>query len=209
MKNRKTAITLILLIVSSFSIFAKSQKQELLSTTLSGLKLSAGYTNAFSLYNMDIYSKVAAGGFLDFEYTLLPELAGGLDIGFYGKASYQNFIPYNLQLNRLDSFTFSGGLFGQKNFSNDISIFLSAGAGFMINQLDFTSAEGSDIQDVYYDFALESDFYIRKKIIGNKTINLLAGPGCHFSFYNEKSKNFCTLGPEFSLSLDFKPVKTK
>lgn len=209
MKKKISILTLILFLITSSSIFSTTKNSELLSATLSGLRLSAGYTNVFSLYNMDIYSKVAAGGFLDFEYTLLPELASGLDIGFYGKTSYQNFIPYNLQLNKLESYTFSGGLFCQKILVNDIYIFLSAGAGFMINQLDFTNAEGSEIQDVYYDFALESDFYIRKKIVGNKTINLLAGPGCHFAFYIEKSKDFCTLGPEFSLSIDFKPVKSK
>ncbi len=186
-----------------------SGRAELLSAALSGFRISSGYTNAFSLYNMDMYSKIAAGGFLGLEYTLLPDLFADFDAGFYSKTSYQYFVPYNMQLNRLDGVTLSGGLFCVKNFSEDISVFFSVGIGFMISMIDFTSAEGTALNDVYYDFALESDFYIRKKIIGTNVFQLLMGPGCHFSFYNEKSKSFCSFGPGFSLSVDFSPARTK
>lgn len=207
--KKKILLSFAILLSCSVSFLSAKSQSGILSSALSGLRISSGYTNAFSLYNMDTYSKIAPGAFLGYEYTLLPDLSRGLDAGFYGKTSYQYFVPYNLQLNRLESFTFSGGLFFQFNLKNDISIVVSTGAGFMIDIIDFTSAEGKQINDVYYDFALEGDFYIRKKIDGNKNCLLLMGPGCHFSFYNEKTKNYCSLGPGFSLCIDFKPAGHK
>lgn len=208
----KTICFLILFVCVATTLFSQeksSDKSELLGSALSAIRLSAAYTNAIPLYNMDEYSKIATGGFIGLEHTLLPELFTAFDVGLYGKISYQSFVPYNLQLNSLDTFTFATGLFCQKNLANDFAVFFSLGAGFMISMLDFTSAEGKVIEDVYYDFALESDLFLRKKILSTNTFFLLMGSGCHFAFYNEKSQNFCSLGPAFSLSIDFNPVKTK
>lgn len=218
--KKKVFVYFLLLCICSASVFSQtsenkksdeksSGKSALVGSALSALRLSSGYTNAYPLYNMNQYSKIAAGGFLALEHTILPGLYTNFDAGLYGKFSYQNYIPYNLQLNSLNACTFASGLFCQKNLPDDFAVFFSLGAGFMISMLDFTSAEGKEIDDVYYDFALEVDLFIRKKVYGNNTFFLLMGPGCHFSFYNEESKNFCSMGPAFSLSIDFKPVKKK
>lgn len=179
----------------------------MLKAAASGLKITSSYTNAFSIYNMDKYSKNAVGATLGFEYSLLPEFAPNLDLGFYGRASFQDFIPSNLQLIQLLSYGFSGGLFCQWNLNQDISMLLSAGGGFLISQLDFISMEKGSINDVYYDFMLEADFSLRAPFYKGKSVNLLFAPGCHFAFYNEKTESFCSLGPVFGFICDFKPCR--
>lgn len=207
---KKNSFVIFLISVISFSVFAAdSSTKDQLTSALSGFRLTSAYTNAFNLYNMDIYSENTIGGALGFEYTLLPELGKNLDAGFYGRTAFQNFVPDNVQLKKLNSYTFSGGLFAQWNFFQDFSILVSGGMGFLISDVDFVSAENGKINDIYYDFSIESDFSLRKTILKTKKVNLIGSAGCHWAFYNEKSESFMSIGPDFGIILDFKPFGTK
>lgn len=193
----------------SITFSSDSHKTEQINSVLSELRITSCYTNGFNLYNMDKYSKNSIGAALGFEFTILPEIASNFDLGFYGRAAFQNFIPYSIQLLKLYSYSFSGGFYGQWNLPSDISLLLSAGAGFLISDLDFLSAEKGNINDIYYDFMIEADFSVRKAIIKTKKINLLGSAGCHTAFYNEKTENFMNIGPAFGLTIDFKPINSK
>lgn len=207
---KKNSFVLLLFGVISFSGFAAgSSSKDQLASALSGLRLTSAYTNAFNLYNMDIYSKNTYGAALGFEYTLLPELGKNSDVGFYGRTAFQNFVPDNVQLKKLYSYTFSGGLFAQWNFPKDFNLMFSGGMGFLISDVDFVSAEKGMVNDIYYDFSIESDLSLRKIILKTKNVNLMGSAGCHWAFFNEKSESFMNIGPEFGLILDFMPFGTK
>lgn len=207
MKKINKILLCYLLITISFFSYAETSRTERLSETLSGFKLAASYTNAFPLYNMDDFSKCSTGGSAGFEFALFPMFSENLDLGFYGRAAFQNFIPYSLQLEKLYSYSFGGGIFAEWFLPQDISLAASAGAGFLISEVEFVSAEKDSIDDVYYDFMLEGDLSVRKNFIKFPRANVLLSAGCHFAFYNEKSESFCTLGPSFGVLLNFKQNK--
>lgn len=207
----KLSLVLCIMAISSNFCFAQNQDTQKndagtgqLLSVLSLFKLAAGYTNSFPLYNMSDFSKCSVGAVAGFEFALLPSFLKNTDLGFYGRTAFQNFIPYSLQLTKLYSYSFGGGLYGETFLPQAFSLAYSVGAGFLISEVNFVSAEKSSIDDVYYDFMLESDVGLRKKIVSLKNANLIFSTGCHFAFYNEKSESFCTLGPTFSILVDFK-----
>lgn len=207
---KKNSFVFLLFGVISFSGFAAgSSSKDQVASALSGLRVTSAYRNAFNLYNMDKYSENTFGGTLGYEYTLLPEIGKNFDLGFYGRTAIQNFVPCNVQLKKLYSYTFSGGLFAQWNFPKDFNLMFSGGMGFLISDVDFISAEKGKVCDIYYDFSIESDLSLRKIILKTKNVNLLGSAGCHWAFFNEKSEIFMNIGPEFGLILDFMPFGTK
>ena len=78
---------------------------------------------------------------------------------------------------------------------------------FLISDIYFVSGQKGTIEDIYYDFMIESDLQIRKLFLSFNKANILLTSGCHFAFYNEKSNSFCTIGPTFGLMLNFKESK--
>lgn len=207
---KKNCFVLFFTFILTFSSFAaETSGKEKALNALSGLRLTTSYTNAFNLNNMDIYSKNTYGGTLGFEYTLLPELFRNFDLGFYGRAAIQNFVPINNQLIELRGYSFSGGILAQYQLPLDFSLFLSGGMGFLICDLDFISAEKGTINDIYYDYMIETNFQVRKTILKTKIINLLGNAGLHIAYYNEKTEDFSNIGPTFGLCLDFKPLNSR
>ena len=178
-----------------------------ISAALSRLKLSANYMNGFSLYNMNEFSKYNYGVSVCLECDIFQVLANKIDIGIYGRSSFQNFVPSNLQLEKLHSYSFSNGLYSEFLLPQNISISYSLGAGFLISDIYFVSGQKGTIEDIYYDFMIESDLQIRKLFLSFNKANILLTSGCHFAFYNEKSNSFCTIGPTFGLMLNFKESK--
>lgn len=205
MKTLKKILSITFFISAAMCFAEESFKKDMLNDALSKLRITSTYTNAFNLYNMDAYSEITFGGSTGFEYTLLPELWKNTDIGFYGRAAFQDFVPYNIQLKSLYAYSFSGGFFAQWNFPQDLVLNFSAGAGFLISEIDFISAEEGLVNDVYYDFMLESDVSIRKVLLKTGKADLLGIAGCHAAFYNEKSESFMNIGPCFGLTVDFRP----
>lgn len=205
----KKKVLSLLIFFFAFELSAEKSKNEMFSMVLSGLRITTSYINTFNLNDMERYSKNSYGGNIGFEYTLFPQMVKNVDLGFYGRAAFLNFVPYNVQLVRLYSYSFSSGLFGQFYLPYDFSLQMSFGAGFLISDIDFVSAEKGKINDIYYDFMIESDFNIRKAILKTKIVNLLGTAGCHYAFYNEKSESFMSIGPVFGLIVDFKPFCSK
>ena len=98
-------------------------------------------------------------------------------------------------------------MYDQFLLPQNISISYSLGAGFLISDIYFVSGQKGTIEDIYYDFMIESDLQIRKLFLSFNKANILLTSGCHFAFYNEKSNSFCTIGPTFGLMLNFKESK--
>lgn len=205
----KKKVLAIFIFLFAFELSAEKSKNEMLSMVLSGLRITSSYTNAFNLHDMEKYSENSYGGNIGLEYTLLPELVKNVDLGFYGRAAFLNFVPCNVQLVRLYSYSFSSGFFGQLNLPCEFSLQMSFGAGFLISDIDFVSAEKGKINDIYYDFMIESDFNIRKELLKTKLVSFLGTAGCHYAFYNEKSESFMSIGPVFGLIVDFKPFGSR
>lgn len=211
MKHLKPVLSFILAFCLSSWTFAESTPapREQFASALSGLRLTSAYTNAYNLYNMDRYSRNSYGGAVGFEYTLLPEISKKFDLGFYSRAAFQDFVPCNIQLAKLYSYSFSSGMFAQWNLENELSFFISAGGGFLISDIDFVSAEKGKINDIYYDFMLETDLSFRKEILRTGKISLLGSAGCHVAFYNEKTEHFMNMGPSYGIIIDFNPFGSK
>ena len=207
-KLLKTIILFFLISSSSFFCFAQNSnktRSEKLQNSLFAIKLNASYTNEFPLYNMNQFSKSAIGVTIGYDFSLLPDFSKNLDVGFYGRVAFHNFIPYSFQLEKLYSYCFSDGIFMEYYLPQDFSIYFSLGGGFLISDISFVSAQQGSINDIYYDFALESDLCLRKGVLNLKKSALGFFTGCHFAFYNEKTEFFCTVGPSFGLLLNFTP----
>ncbi len=198
----KLFLTVCIVSVCSSFCFADTKTDAL--NELSRFKINVNYTNGFPLYNMNDFSKSSVGANLGCEFALFQTLLKNTDFGFYGRASFQNFIPYSLQLDKLCSYSFSAGIYGEYFLPQDISIAYSLGAGFLISEIKFLSSEKGIIDDVYYDFMLESDLSVRKVMLDFDKVNVLLCTGCHFAFYHEKTESFLTLGPTVGLKIDFK-----
>lgn len=206
-KIAKVFITIIITFICSNLCFANDEQNNInqnISSALSRLKLGTSYINGFSLYNMNEFSKYNYGASVSFECDIFQAIPNKINLGFYGRSSFQDFVPNNLQLEKLYSYSFSNGLYSEFLLPQNISISYSLGAGFLISDICFVSGEKGTIEDIYYDFMIESDLQIRKTFISLKKANILLTSGCHFAFYNEKSTSFCTIGPTFGLMFNFK-----
>lgn len=205
MKLSIKILTLFLCFFSELCFSNESIINNRLYDTLSDFKIKASYTNSFNLFDINEYSQNTYGANLEIEHTILSEFLTNTDLGLYAKASFQNFVPDNIQLIKLTGYGFSGGIFTQWNIRNDISFNSSLGTGFLISDINFISAEKGKINDIYYDFLLEGNFSARKTILKTKYFNLDGNTDFHIAFYNEKSNSFINMGPAFGLIINFKP----